>query len=221
VRRQVENPHDNLLSLSDYAPMSSDSESRPRQRGMTVHGVKSEEFGERSLRPGRKFVQGPSGGEDGGFKGVLEGVYGTDDAVLQERTRGRQKTTGKSGTNDDVDGGSPTPKPAGASPSRDFSPFSKPVGKFKLNRKSSAPFATEETVKKVRLLVEAEEKKLMDIGLNAVLLKSEADRIGRGKRTAGNMRRTKEIEELLGEGDKESSRLRRSLKEKKEQLGLS
>jgi hypothetical protein len=71
------------------------------------------------------------------------------------------------------------------------------------------------------MLVEEEEKKLMDIGLNAVLLKSEADRIGRGKRTGISMRRSTEIEELLDKGNKESSRLRRSLKEKKETLGLS
>ncbi|GMH76478.1 hypothetical protein TrRE_jg8921, partial [Triparma retinervis] len=221
ARRQLAENHDNLKSLSDYAPLSSDSkEGKPRQRVMTVHGVKSEEFGERSLRPGRKHIEGPGRGQDGGFRGVLEGVYGTDDALPQVRQRAAKLTTKKEGHRE-VEDGALAQKAAGTSPSRDFSPFSKPVGKFSLNRKSSAPFATEETVRKVRLLVEEEEKKLMDLGLNAVLLKSEADRISRAKRTAGNMRRTKEIEDLLGEGNKESSRLRRSLKEKKEHLGLS
>ena len=220
MRKQLEYQHDNLVSLSDYAPFSSESDSRRRQRGLTVHGVKSEEFGERALRPGRKFIEGPSGGEDGGFKGVLEGVYGTDDAVLKERQRSSQNRDEGNAQNENVQPQS-RESAAGASPLRDFSPFSKPVGKFKLNRKSSAPFATEETVRKVRMLVEEEEKKLMDIGLNAVLLKSEADRIGRGKRTGISMRRSTEIEELLDKGNKESSRLRRSLKEKKETLGLS
>lgn len=61
----------------------------------------------------------------------------------------------------------------------------------------------------------------MKMGMETTLLKAEMDKLSRGRKSAAAIRRMREVEEMMEGNGKEMSSLRRSLKEKKEALGLA
>ena len=241
----VQGAIDNYAKIPQPQPQYKQvSELPPHLRGdgNKVHGVLTSELGARASRANRKYIPPPTVDPDGGFQGVLEGVYATGEAIPNSQ-RGREGRLGRSRSppsrrnsptrspaaqngqqsaavspSPQVDSSAPA---AGVQPPKEFTPFStKTAGKFSLNR-SSAPFATTETVAAVRSTVSAQESSLMKIGMETTLLKAEMDKLARGRKSAAVIRRIKEVDELMLNNDKEMSSLRRSLKEKKEALGLA
>ena len=172
--------------------------------GGTVHGVLTSELGARAGRANRKYIPPPTTDPDGGFRGVLEGVYATGEAIPNSQ-KGRGGRLGRSRSPNGKREPSPSRSPgrqqqqqqqqpglspkagvgvgvvsalaAGAQPPKEFTPFSnKPPGAFSLNR-SFAPFATTETVAAVRSTVSAQESALMKMGMETTLLKAEMDKV--------------------------------------------
>jgi len=200
-----------------------------------VHGALSSDLGTRTNRSVKKHLEPPTLDPEGGFQSVLEGAYATGEAVPQSFKPGKaprqfRQSMGEAmqqqnqafegdegGPLEGMDDVSKLPV-AGASPPRTFSPFNK-GGKFKLNR-SSAPFATSETVAKVADTMEAQEAQLMNIGMETTLLKAEMDKLTRGRKSGASMKRMKEIEGTMEVNTQALSKLRRSLKLKKEELGI-
>jgi len=225
---------ENYAKIPQYKQVS-ELPAHLRGTGDTVHGVLTSELGARAGRANRKYIPPPTTDPEGGFQGVLEGVYATGEAIPNSQ-KGREGRLGRSRSPNSRRSPSPSrshgqaanlsPKAAGApaagvQPPKEFTPFSnKPPGRFSLNR-SSAPFATTETVAAVRSTVSAQESALMKMGMETTLLKAEMDKLSRGRKSAAAIRRMREVEEMMEGNGKEMSTLRRSLKEKKEALGLA
>jgi hypothetical protein len=179
---------------------------------------------------------------DGGFKGVLSGAYSED-----SRAPPPPPSADPDSANDQFSSNWPRPSPnRSKSPQRSLGAVAQ-AARFALNRQSNtaAPFATAETVKKVTETINEYarspsappqlaphthtrtrtprryEGSLMKMGMESQLLKSELEKLGRERKTAGNMRRSREIEGIMETSEKEMSRLRRICKEKKDELGIS
>ena len=191
----------------------------------TIHGITSTDFARRGMKTGKKHVQAPAISTSDGYEGVLKGVYATDDAIPKKRDRRidvdnieNDQPTTPTATADTKTKTKAKARTGAKSPSR----ASPKIFDFtQQNRSAFAPFATDANVAKVRNTVAEEEKTLMGIGLQDILLKSELDKLSRSKRTSSGIKRASEIEETLEANRTMSSKLRLSLKDKKESLGLT
>lgn len=194
----------------------------------TIHGVPTGYAG-KSGGTGRRYIQQDAIVDPaGGFKGVLEGAYSADkDNELVERVE-KEREVQEEGSQFSSNWPRSSPNRA-KSPTRSLGSVIAATaavttmrgGTFALNRKSSVPFATEATVAKVEDTLQSYEADLMKMGMDNGLLKGELDKLGREKKTGSNMRRSREIEGIMEDKEKEMSKLRRICKEKKEELGLA
>lgn len=215
----------------------------PNSAEQQIHGVPTGWKGSSGGGTGRKYlgdyVNPPP---DGGFKGVLSGAYSED-----SRAPPPPPPADPDSANDQFSSNWPRPSPnRSKSPQRSLGAVAQ-AARFALNRQSNtaAPFATAETVKKVTETINEYarspsappqlaphthtrtrtprryEGSLMKMGMESQLLKSELEKLGRERKTAGNMRRSREIEGIMETSEKEMSRLRRICKEKKDELGIS